>query len=351
MITTGPVGVLQGLGELNEPVEVVGIVSRSGASARTAAEEFALPRVYDTVDQMLADPSVDAIANLTPISEHYELNARALRAGKHVATEKPLACTAVEGQRLIRLASERGVHLVVSPPRMVEPSRVRARALIAGGAIGEVTFARARSSHAGPAALGWPTDPAPAYTEPNTPLREVSPYAIHQLTGLIGPARAVAAMSGRAAETILVERGPFAGTEVPVTANTNTLFLLDFGQSRFGVIDAGYSVRAATGPAVEIFGTRGTINLHTDYPTRPQGSLEIWQGDEWRIESPPEDRLDEQRRWRMGRAVLLEELARAVRLNRPSDLSADHAVHALEIIEAVEVSARHGVFVPIRSTF
>ena len=348
MIATGSRGVLPGMAELAEVATVAGIVGRSATRAREAAERFGIPRVYDTPAAMFADDSIDAVVNLTPIDQHFALSEQALLAGKHLVTEKPIASDVVESDRLISLASERALSIITSPPRMVEPSRLRAREIIRSGGIGVITFARARSSHGGPAVLEWPVDPRPYYSRDNPTLHDLAPYAIHQLIGLLGRVRRVTALSGRIAESLTVENGPFAGTRVDVEAPDNNVLLLDFGSSRFGVVDAGYSVRAATSPAIEIFGTRGTINLYTEHPPRTTSNLEVFQpATGWRVEQTDEDRLEEARQQRLGRAILVDELAREVSTRVPSLLDAASARHAVEIIHAAELSAATGRAVPI----
>src|SRR3712207_7320571 len=79
-------------------------------------------------------------------------------------------------------------------------------------------------------------------------------YGIHEITGILGPARRVVAFSGITEPTRTVRAGPFKGKQIEVTADDNTLFMLDFGQSTFAVIDGTFNVNAAKSPRVEIFG-------------------------------------------------------------------------------------------------
>jgi predicted dehydrogenase len=141
-------------------------------------------------------------------------------------------------------------------------SIVEARRLIRSGAIGKVAFARVRASHSGPASMtNWPTDPSWFYQKGSGPLFDVGVYGIHELLGLLGPARRVSAMSGMTEPTRTVRSGPFAGTVIDVTADDNTLILLDFGDSTFAIIDATFNVNAASGPRLEVFGREGTLNV------------------------------------------------------------------------------------------
>src|SRR3712207_6167295 len=86
-------------------------------------------------------------------------------------------------------------------------------------------------------------------------------YGIHEITGILGPARRVVAFSGITEPTRTVRAGPYAGKQIDVTADDNTLFMLDFGQSTFAVIDGTFNVNAAKSPKIEMFGRAGTINI------------------------------------------------------------------------------------------
>lgn len=108
----------------------------------------------ESLDALLARPDVDAVTITTATADHTDVIGRALRAGKHVFSEKLLAPTAQECEALIAEASARGVQLVVSLPRLSEPVVRTASRLIGEGALGTVTYARVRMAHDGWLA-GW----------------------------------------------------------------------------------------------------------------------------------------------------------------------------------------------------
>ena len=79
------------------------------------AELHGLPKAYATAAELIADPDIDIVLNLTLPAVHAELTTMALEAGKHVYTEKPLAATYVEGRRILALAKERGLSVCCAP--------------------------------------------------------------------------------------------------------------------------------------------------------------------------------------------------------------------------------------------
>jgi predicted dehydrogenase len=176
-------------------------------------------------------------------------------------------------------------------------------------------------------------------------------YGIHEITGILGPARRVTAFAGITEPARLVRGGPFAGLEIPVSAPDNCLFMLDFGGSRYAVVDGTFNVHAAKSPKVEIFGRSGVINI-----LRPDGpNLELYRTDlvpgvdGWVESHRPLATND--RRAKYGRAIMVGHLAECVRTGSRPVLSAEHARHALEIMIAVDTSAREGRVVDLTTTF
>jgi predicted dehydrogenase len=243
----------------------------------------------------------------------------------------------------------------VAPPNMLDANRVEAKRLIEEGAIGKPCFARVRSSHGGPASGAWPLDPTWFYQEGSGPLLDMGVYGIHDITGLLGPAKRVVAFSGITEPHRTVRGGPFKGKDVEVTTDDNTLLMLDFGESVFAVVDGTYNVNAARGPQIEIFGRAGTINVSNEHdainPPLELFRLDAAPGvDGWIIPRRPVSNHHPD--WNeLKRAVMVKHLAECVRDGVRPTLSAEHARHALEImVQAIE-SARSGKAIDLTTTF
>lgn len=358
MIATVGYGVLPNLSWIRDKVEVVAIADPVAERAQQAGKEFAIPDVYDSLEAMLEGTELDAVANLTPITLHGESSRKIVEAGKHLATEKPLATTMEDADAIIETAAAREVTVVCSPPDMMHAPYQEARRQIDAGTIGKVAFARVRSSHAGPggSAGGWPTDPTWFYQEGSGPLLDMGVYGIHEITGLLGPAQRVVAFSGITEPTRTVRgTSPAAGTVINVTAADNNLFMLDFGQSTFAVVDGTFNVHAAKSPKIEIFGRQGVLNVPDRGADRP---LEIYQADAvpgvdgW-IEPKGWPQLAAQQSWtgKLGRGILVDHLVDCVRASTRPVLSAEHGRHALEIMLKVAESARSGKALELTTTF
>jgi predicted dehydrogenase len=354
-IATIPEGVLPNMHHLADEVELVAIADVDLERARGAASRFGIAAAFSTLDEMLAGAELDAVANLTPIPAHAETSLRILEAGKHLVVEKPIATTLAEADRIIELAAEKGLTVVVAPPDMLYSPYSEAQRLVRDDVIGKIAFARVRSSHAGPGGgpSGWPFDPTWFYQEGSGPLFDMGVYGIHEITGILGPAKRVTAFAGTTEETRTVRgNGTYSGIVMPVTTPDNNLFMLDFGNATFAVIDGTYNVHASRSPKVEIFGRKGVINI-----INPGGpDLEVYRTDlapgvdGW-IAPNNYPQLEDERRGKLRRALLVAELVDSLRSGRKPTLSAEHARHALEIMIAVHESARTGRVVELTTTF
>jgi predicted dehydrogenase len=358
MIATSPTGVVPNLAAIADRVEVRAIASRTRSVAEEVAATFAIPEVYGRLDEMLADADLDAVVNLTPAPAHSATNFEILRSGKHLVSEKPFASTVEDALELIDLARERELVVVVAPPSMLDPRRIAARRIIREGAIGRVAFVRCRASHGGPASMSWPADPSSFYAEGGGSLLDIGVYGIAEVTGLIGPAKRVTAMSGITAKTRVARGGPFDGRVIDVCADDNTLLMLDFGDSTFAVIDATFNVSAARSPNLEVFGLDGTLNLTAaPWLRHDEAGLEVFKVDVvpgyggWAAPNLA-DRVGTQARFNaLGRAVLVSHLADCLATGVKPALSAEHATHTLEVMLAAQESAVSGCAVDLKTTF
>ncbi len=354
MIAVVREGILPNLRALSDRVEVVAIASRTQQRARKVADAFGIPSVFPDLAAMLGGADLDAVVNLTPIPVHYETSVQILGAGKHLVTEKPLASSLEEANDICALADQKGLIVVTAPIDMLAGEWILARDLVRDGAIGRVAFARVQSSHGGPAAMSWPVDPTWFYQEGAGPLFDMGVYGIHRVTGVLGPAKRVVALSGITASKRVARGGPFDGIEIPVTEDDNTLLMIDFGASTFAVVDATFNVVASKSPLMELYGLAGSMIV--DRPGADT-AVELFRLDAgpgragWitpaAVGPPPAPDRTKQ----IFRGVLVEHLLDCLSTGNPPVLSAQHSRHALEIMLAARRSAREGAAIDLTTTF
>jgi predicted dehydrogenase len=169
IVGCGRIATLQVLGYLDHPqAEVAAVCDRDRAAARRCAEQWGAARVYGELDDLLADPAVDAVEILLPHHLHYSATRAALAAGKHVSLQKPPTFTTGELDDLAAAARAAGCWLRVMENFMFYPPHVRAGTLVRAGAIGDVLSVRIKTAAGRPddgwevpaAAQKWRMDPA-----------------------------------------------------------------------------------------------------------------------------------------------------------------------------------------------
>lgn len=125
---------------------VTGLSRRTLAAARASAEEYKIPFAFDSVADLAACPEVDAVLVTTPNSLHLPDVLAAVKAGKHVLCEKPMAMNAAECRQMVEAAQDRGVLLGVAHVFRFDSSVQHFRSLISEGVIGRPLFARSEFS-------------------------------------------------------------------------------------------------------------------------------------------------------------------------------------------------------------
>ena len=210
---------------------------------------------------------VDIVLVLTSMNEHGPLTRAALEAGKHVLVEKPLATSLEDAAELVELSRTSDGLLVCAPHILLSPTFRAMHACAREGRIGDLLSARARYGWAGPSWNEW------FYQPGGGSLFDLGVYNVTTLCALFGPARRVTAMVG----TAIPERD-VNGRSITVEADDNAHVLLDFGDARFGVVTTGFTMQKYRSPAVEVYGSEGTMQMLGD-DWAPEG-WELWRNED-----------------------------------------------------------------------
>lgn len=332
--------------------------------AAAAAERFGVPSSYGSIEELLDDDAVDAVTVVSPIGFHFEHCRLALEAGKHVHANKTMCTTVAEADRLIELAADRGLRIVASPGEVLRPQPRRTRELIMEGAIGELAWAICGAAFGSyheqeePERLDAPgggaITPAWYFRKPGGgPMYDMTVYALHQLTSVLGPARRVTAMSG-----IRIPVREFLGRRIEAEADDNTLLTIDFGDGRFAVAHgtAAGAISDQFG-AGTYFGTRGTID-----GVLLNGEPFAFDGHEETLDAPVTD-WDVQMRVlphvtgpqrQIAEPAIFEDLMQLVDWiaeGTPSPVNAEHARHVIDIIESGYRAAETGATQELATSF
>jgi predicted dehydrogenase len=301
---------------------------------------------------------VDAVTICTPIGLHYDQGKQALAAGKHIHFNKTMTTTSAEATELIELARSKGLKIVASPGEMLRPHNQRIKQLVDEGALGTLvwaacgaafgTYHEEESFRKGDDALSN-VNPAWYWRKPGGgPLYDMTVYALHGLTGILGPAKRVTAMSG----TRIKER-MFRGETYVTDADDNTLILIDFGENLFALAYGTAAGGLTRGFAGTYFGTNGSIvgrdlnGQPLDYPGREEAAAHP-QGDQILLPHVRGEHRDI-----MEQHVFEDvmQLVDWVRDGTPTIVTAEHARHVVEIIEAGYRAAETGQAQELTTTF
>jgi predicted dehydrogenase len=311
--------------------EIAAVCARGEARARGAAERFGVPWFTD-LERMLADVDLDGVVNLTPIQAHEATTAAALAAGLHVYSEKPLAGSVAAARRLRDEAGRKGVALVVAPSVMVFPQVRLVRRLLDDGVIGEVQTVRGVAFAGRPPWPGYASDPSQFFAEGGGPVVDMAVYPLHAITGLVGAVRRVSAMGLRSRDRFVVDDGPHAGVEVPIVVDDAWALLLELEGGRVGTVETNYTSNGSRAPELELHGTRGTLALSLLDVAAP---VEILDADgTWTQHAP----AGIERSGGPDHILGVAHLVQVAKDGAPNELSPDHAIHVLDVIESAAAS-------------
>lgn len=330
---------------LADRAEIVAACGRTASRVQAVADQYNIPNHYTDYAQMLAETDAEAIINLTPIQTHLETTLAALEAGKHVYSEKPVASTVADADRIRRTAQGRGLTIVCAPCVMLFPQVKYAQALLAEDAIGPVYSARGHAHMGVPPWPGFPSDPSPYFAKGAGPALDMGVYPLHALTGLLGPVKRVAALVSNALTAFTIDDGPFQGKTVPVEAADNWHLVLDFGNKRLASLTTNSCVQDSLAPPLEIYGLHGTIAFDPIYVHKPVDRLRLDAG--WEKVVLPQTGRAQGPDHHLG----IEHLVDCIQQKRRPILSIDHALHVVEILEQAAASSREGRTMTISSTF
>ncbi|NCO41500.1 MAG: Gfo/Idh/MocA family oxidoreductase [Armatimonadetes bacterium] len=300
---------------------------------------------FSSLDDLVSCPEVDAVLNLTSHTAHAEGTRRALEAGKHVHSEKPLAGSREDASALVELAEQQGLLLGCSPFVILGEAQQTLWKAVRDGMIGEPIEAVGYIMHSR-IEKGIPT--ADAFLAPGAgPLLDVGCYPLNVLTSIFGP---VARVRGAAADILIPERvfgvGPRTGESFRVTTPDHVTSLLQYASGMPGRLAASFSVGACTMPGIEVYGTEGSLSMSNPFLFNAEVRFRSNDETEWKLlpfVADPFNGVD----WARGLVDLSDALACGTRLH----CTGRQAAHILDICLTILDAAESGRAMEVQSTF
>ena len=286
--------------------------------------------IHESLDDLLADPSVDIVVNLTVHHAHYEVTNRALEAGRHVYSEKPMALRSSEAHELVALAASRGLRLGCSPSTFLGEAQQTAAALVRDGRLGQVRAVYAEVNHGRIEA--WHPAPVPFFDV--GVMVDVGVYPLTLVTSMLGPARSVRAWGW----DLKPERTTLDGTPFRIGSPDLIVAAIELGGGTVMRLTSSFYVGK---PAKQT----GSVEFHGDDASLAIGSFEKFDatvevgayGESYEQVAPVRQPF-RGTAWARGVA----EMADAIAEGRPHRASAEQAAHVVEILEGAAASMADG---------
>ena len=307
------------------------------AAAKQGAE-YNIP--VKNVEDIYTDSEVELILNLTPQQAHYAVSKRALECGKHVYSEKPLCGTMEEAKELMALAKSKNLQIAAAPDTFLGGGPQTFRKLVDDNWIGKVFAGTAMFTSRGPEK--WP-HAAAFYKKGAGPMLDYAPYFITQLVNVLGPAVAVTASVTKGSESRV--GGPETVPHIfPVEVPTFQSGIIEFAGGAQITVIASYDVWRGTHPYIELYGTKGSINMHN--PNFFGGFVKVFRPgyENWQeVPSAFDYNTD-------ARSIGVADMIEGILTGRKTRVSGELSMHVLEIMLSFEKSSKEGRKIMLETT-
>ena len=334
-------GIYLKAGEKFDILEIAACADLDMERAKAKAIEFNVPKSC-TVEEMLKEPKIKIVVNLTTPHAHAKVAMAALNAGKCVYNEKPLAVSRKDGKRLLKKAKAKGLLVGCAPDTFLGAGIQTCCKLIDDGLIGKPIGAAAFMMCHGHES--WHPDPEFYYKPGGGPMFDMGPYYLTALIALMGPAFRVTGSTKTTFPERTITSQPKDGTKIKVETPTHIAGVLDFASGAIGTIITSFDVWYSKLPSIEIYGTEGSLSVPD--PNGFGGPVRMRRAgaSEWN-EIPLTHGYAEN-----SRGIGVADMAYALRGGRPHRANGEMAYHVLDIMHAFHDASRKGRHVKLAST-
>lgn len=336
-----------------EEAELVAVCDIVPERAQEYAERFGVPSWYKSIDELLEKGDFEILMNTTSIPSHHEINMKALKAGKHLYSQKPIGLTVDDVTAQINAAKASNVKFSASPIHMIRPDILAVKKMIEDGVIGKVSMVRCAVSHGGPDYFQFRDADCSWFYEPGAgALYDMGVHGIAMVTGIMGPAKEVGCMAACSEPERVIRSGAYDGKKIQSDKMPdNYLITLDWGNGAIGIIDTGFTQKASTVNCLEIYGDHGTITI--------LGRIKIGEGDGIRVYIDDDKR--KVRGWtepqpqempsKFYQCLCLRDLIRAIETDTETGLRPEHARHIVDVLCTIPEAAKQKKTLPLTTSF
>lgn len=309
--------------------------------AKAKAKEFNIPYSCN-VKQLLSNPKINIILNLTIPQAHAEIGIAALEAGKHLYNEKPLALNCDDAKKMLSIAERKGLLVGCAPDTFLGGGLQTCRKIIDDGSIGEVVGCTCFMMNHG--TESWHPNPEFHYQPGSGPMFEMGPYYLTALINLMGPIRRVTGLGRITFPERIITSEHKRGQKIKVNVLTYLAGLMEFRSRAIGTIITSFDVWATKLPNIEIYGTKGTLSVPD--PNTFGGPVQICypNSNNWQDVSLIYNHTEQ------SRGIGLADMAYAIQRCQPHRANCKMAYHVLEIMSGIQKASNESRNIDIVST-
>lgn len=245
-------------------LDIVACASLDIEESRTKARQYNIPKACHP-DDIILDPNIDCVLNLTIPSSHSEISLKALAADKHVYSEKPLATNSEDGKKILSLAKTKGLYVGNAPDTFLGGRWQTCRKIIEENLVGKpIGFSAFACTHG---VEKYHPNPTFYYKTGGGPLFDLGPYYLTTLIALLGPVKRVCGFAKKTFDKRTIESKPKYGETIDVEVDTHVVGLLEFSNGVTGTLMMSFDVWDSQLPRLEIYGEKGSISISDIDPT------------------------------------------------------------------------------------
>ncbi len=320
-------------------LEVAGCADLIHERAVSQGEKFRVPAM--SIGDLLHDPEIKIIVNLTVPNAHAPVALEVLEAGKSVYNEKPLAITREDAQKMLQIAEKKGLRVGCAPDTFLGAGLQTCRNVIDQGMIGEPVAATAFMLCHGHES--WHPSPEFYYEVGGGPMFDMGPYYLTALIHLLGPVKRVCGSARITFPERTITSQPKYGKKVIVEVPTHVAGIMDFESGAVGTMITSFDTWAHSLPCIEIYGSEGTLRVPD--PNTFGGKVEIWRPlkKEWEPVAFTHGYAEN------TRSLGVADMAAAMEGGRKHRASGALAFHVLDIMHAFHDAANAGQYITLKS--
>jgi predicted dehydrogenase len=314
-----------------ENVAITACADLNPAAAQKSADTYKVRAC--TVAELLADPEIELVINLTIPAAHVPVNLSIIEAGKHIFSEKPVGISREEAAPVLALAAKKGLLIASAPDTFLGGPLQTCRKVIDDGLIGEPVAATAFMMS--PGMETWHPNPGFFYARGGGPMFDMGPYYLTALVHLLGRMNRVTGSTRISFPRRHITSQPLAGTVIDVQVPTHQTGVIEFESGPIATVVMSFDIMAHKLHPLAVYGSKGTLIVPDPNNVTGEPLVRLVGEKEWNP-VPASHPVNSHR------GIGVADLAAAIRAARAPRASGELALHVVDAMQAFEESSNSG---------